>query len=135
VTKRISELPAAASLADTDEFEINQSGTSRKATRGQIVAGLANAEHPHTLADITDSGALAALDAVGLAQIEAAAFASEAEATTGTDNAKLMTRCARRKRSRRSRSRSMSIRSPRSPMPAVLPASTWWAPATSRRTR
>jgi len=47
--------------------------------------------HQHTLADISDSGALAGLDRVGTAEIEAAAFASEAEATAGSDNAKLMT--------------------------------------------
>lgn len=33
---KISELPAASSVAATDEFELNQSGTSRKATTAQI---------------------------------------------------------------------------------------------------
>jgi hypothetical protein len=91
VPKKISELPAADSVTDSDELEINQSGTSRKATRGQIVAGLANSSHQHTLADVTDSGALAGLNTVGIAEIAGTAFASQAEATAGADNAKLMT--------------------------------------------
>ena len=73
MTKRISELPIAGGVADTDEFEINQAGVSRKATRGQIVGGLASAAHEHDLADIADAGALAALDTVGTAEIDAAA--------------------------------------------------------------
>src|SRR5919106_4326720 len=91
MTKRISELPAAGGVADTDELELNQAGASRKATRGQIVAGLANAFHQHDLADIADAGALAALDAVGTAEIDAAAYASQSEAVAGTDSAKIMT--------------------------------------------
>ena len=38
---KISELPAASSAAGTDELPANQSGTTRKLTRAQIVAGLA----------------------------------------------------------------------------------------------
>jgi hypothetical protein len=91
MTKRISELPAAGSVADTDELELNQSGVSRKATREQIVAGLAAAAHQHDLADISDAGALAELDTVGIEHIEAAAYASAGEAAAGTDNAKIMT--------------------------------------------
>jgi hypothetical protein len=91
MTKRISELPAAGAIADTDEFELNQGGVSRRATRVQIVAGLADATHQHTLADITDSGALAALDSVSTAEIAATAFASQGEAIAGIDNAKIMT--------------------------------------------
>jgi hypothetical protein len=91
MTKRISELPAAGAIADTDELELNQSGLSRKATRGQIVAGLASAHHQHDLADITDAGALAALDAVGTADIDAGAYASAPEAVAGIDNARIMT--------------------------------------------
>src|SRR5919106_705658 len=91
MTKRISELPAAGGVADTDELELNQAGASRKATRGQIVAGLASASHQHDLADIGDAGALAALDAVGTAEIDAATYASQSEAVTGTDSAKIMT--------------------------------------------
>jgi hypothetical protein len=89
--KRISDLSAAGGVADTDELELNQSGASRKATIGQIVGGLASAAHQHDLAAITDAGALAALDAVGTAEIDAAAYASQNEAVAGTDNAKLMT--------------------------------------------
>src|ERR671918_565027 len=91
MTKRISELPAAGGVADTDELELNQAGASRKATRGQIVAGLASASHQHDLADIADAGALAALDALGTAEIDAAAYASQSEAVAGTDSAKIMT--------------------------------------------
>jgi trimeric autotransporter adhesin len=90
MTKRISELPVAGGVADTDEFEINQAGVSRKATRGQIVAGLASAAHEHDLADIADTGALAALDTVGSAEIDAAAYASQSEAVAGADSIKLM---------------------------------------------
>ncbi|HEX5079241.1 MAG TPA: hypothetical protein VFV80_08830, partial [Geminicoccaceae bacterium] len=91
MTKRISELPAAGSLADTDELEINQSGVSRKATRGQVIAGLASADHEHELADLADAGALAGLDSIGTAEIDAAAYASQADAVAGADSAKLMT--------------------------------------------
>jgi hypothetical protein len=38
MTVKISALPAAGSVAGTDEFETNQSGTSRKATAAQISA-------------------------------------------------------------------------------------------------
>jgi len=47
---KISGLPAASSVAGTDELELNQAGTSRKATRTQLVAGLA------TSGAVTDSG-------------------------------------------------------------------------------
>ena len=69
MAKRISELPAAGAVAGTDELELNQSGTSRKATRAQIVAGLAAATHVHTLAEVTDAGALAAKDVVDEADL------------------------------------------------------------------
>jgi hypothetical protein len=91
MTKRISELPVTGGVADTDEFEINQAGVSRKATRGQIVAGLASDIHQHALADIAGAGALAALDTLGTAEIDAGAYASAPEAIAGTDNAKIMT--------------------------------------------
>ena len=91
MTKRISELPAASPVADTDELELNQSGASRRATRGQIIAGLASAAHQHDLADVSDSGALAALDVVTTAEIDPGAYASAPEAVAGTDNAKIMT--------------------------------------------
>jgi hypothetical protein len=79
MTKRISELLAAGAIADTDELEVNQAGLSRKATRGQIVAGLASAVHQHVVAEISDAGALAALDTIGTAVIDNAAYASAAE--------------------------------------------------------
>lgn len=37
-TKKISALPAVATPASTDEFEVNQGGTSKKETRAQIHA-------------------------------------------------------------------------------------------------
>lgn len=40
-TFKISQLPAVTSIAGTEELEVNQAGTSRKATRTQLVAGLA----------------------------------------------------------------------------------------------
>lgn len=91
MTKRISDLPAAGSVTDIDEVEINQSGTSRKATRAQLVAGLAATGHGHDLSSISDAGALAALNIIGTAEIGASAYASPAEAIAGTDNARLMT--------------------------------------------
>jgi hypothetical protein len=91
MTKRISELPAAVAIDDTDELELNQSGVSRKATKGQMVAGLASVGHQHDLADVTDSGALAGLDVVGTAEIAASAYASAAEAVAGAENSKVMT--------------------------------------------
>lgn len=39
-TYKISGLPAVTSIAGTEELEVNQAGTSRKATRSQLVAGL-----------------------------------------------------------------------------------------------
>jgi len=91
MTKRISELPAAVAVDETDELEVNQSGVSRKVTKGQMVAGLASDTHQHGLADVTDSGALAALDAVGTSELDASAYASAAEAVAGTENSKVMT--------------------------------------------
>lgn len=42
-TFKISQLPAVTSIAGTEELEVNQAGTSRKATRTQLVAGLVSA--------------------------------------------------------------------------------------------
>src|SRR5919106_1528171 len=89
MAKRISELPAAGAVADTDELELNQSGTSRKATRAQIVAGLAAATHVHTLADVTDAGALAAKDAVAEADIANLAVTTAKLADLSVSNSKL----------------------------------------------
>ena len=89
MAKRISELPAAGAVADTDELELNQSGTSRKATRAQIVAGLAAATHVHTLADVTDAGALAAKDVVAEADIANLAVTTAKLADLSVSNSKL----------------------------------------------
>jgi hypothetical protein len=56
MAKRISELPAAGAVADTDELELNQAGTSRKASRAQLIDGLAQAAHSHTVAEIDATG-------------------------------------------------------------------------------
>jgi hypothetical protein len=89
MAKRISELPAAGAVADGDELELNQAGTSRKATRGQIVAGLAAAAHGHTLAEVTDAGALAAKDVVGEADIASAAVTTGKLADLSVEREKL----------------------------------------------
>ena len=52
-TVKISELPAASSAAGTDELPANQSGTTRKVTRAQLVAGLATLTGTETLANKT----------------------------------------------------------------------------------
>ncbi|MGE0853297.1 MAG: hypothetical protein AB7O44_27420 [Hyphomicrobiaceae bacterium] len=61
--------------------------TLRKADVGDLPVKA----HTHGLADITDAGDLAALDEIGTADIASAAYASEGDATTGEDNAKIMT--------------------------------------------
>jgi hypothetical protein len=89
MAKRISELPAAGAVADTDELELNQSGTSRKGTRAQLVAGLAAAAHVHTLADVTDAGALAAKDMVEEGDIASEAVTTSKLADLSISSAKL----------------------------------------------
>ena len=131
MTKRISELPGVGGVADTDELEINQAGVSRKATRGQLVAGLASAAHQHDLADIADAGALAALDTVGTAEIDAAAYASQSEAVAGADHAKVMTALRTAEAiAAQAAARSISTTSPTSPMPAPWPD---WTRSARRR--
>lgn len=58
---KISELPAASGGTGTQEFEINDGGTSRKVTGAQLLAYIAG-NHTHTLAEITDAGTAAASD-------------------------------------------------------------------------
>jgi hypothetical protein len=89
MAKKISELPLAGAVADADELELNQAGTSRKATRAQIVAGLAAAAHVHTLADVTDAGALAAKDVVAEADLQDAAVTTAKLADLSVSTAKL----------------------------------------------
>jgi hypothetical protein len=50
---KISELPAASSANAGDEIPSNQSGTTRKLTRAQIVAGLASLTGVETLTNKT----------------------------------------------------------------------------------
>jgi hypothetical protein len=52
---KISELPAVATPTDNDEFEVNQSGVSRKATRAQIRNGLSLVGHTHTFLQLSDT--------------------------------------------------------------------------------
>lgn len=59
---KISELPATGAGTGTQEFEINDGGTSRKITGAQLLTYIAG-NHTHTLADITDAGTAAASDA------------------------------------------------------------------------
>lgn len=88
MVKRISDLAAASAVADTDEVELNQSGTSRRATRSQIVAGLAPAAHTHSVAEITDAGALATKDSVATADLDDGAV-TPAKLAQGTPDALL----------------------------------------------
>ena len=87
-----AEIQAAAyasqseAVAGTDNSKIM---TALRTT--QAIAAHPAGDHQHQLADITDAGTLAALDAIGTAEIDAAAYASQAEAVAGSDNAKLMT--------------------------------------------
>ena len=60
-------------------------------TAEAIAAKAAAPHHQHDLADIADAGALAALDVVGTAEIDAAAYASQSDAVAGTDDTKIMT--------------------------------------------
>ena len=68
---KISDLPSAASAAGTQEFEVNDSGTSRKVTGSQMLTYIA-ANHTHTVSEITDAGTAASAD---VADIEATALA------------------------------------------------------------
>ena len=81
MAKKISELVAAGSVADADELELNQSGTSSKATRAQIVAGLALASHTHTLADLSsldaNGGALSRIISSGRTSKPATTYLSK----------------------------------------------------------
>lgn len=80
---KISGLPAASSVAGTDELELNQAGTSRKATRTQLVAGLAATGSANTFTAMqTFSGSSSALAAV-FSDIAELATVS-ATAATGT---------------------------------------------------
>lgn len=82
---KISELPAASAASAAQEFETNDSGTSKKVTGSQlksfVKSGLA-------VADITDLTATASelntLDGI-------TGIASQAQAEAGTDNTTLMT--------------------------------------------
>jgi hypothetical protein len=89
----IAEIAAAAfasqseAVAGTDNTKIMTALRTAEA----IAAQPPGAEHQHDLADITDAGALAALDVVGTAEIAAAAYATQSDAVAGTDNTKIMT--------------------------------------------
>ncbi len=88
-----AEIDAAAyasqseALAGTDNSKL----MTPLRTAQAIAAQPPGPAHEHELADISDAGALAALDAIGTAQIDAAAYASQADALAGTDGSKVMT--------------------------------------------
>jgi hypothetical protein len=56
---RISELPAATAASGTQQFEVNDSGTSKRVTGAQLLAYI-DSNHTHTLSEITDAGTAAA---------------------------------------------------------------------------
>lgn len=56
---RISELPAATEMSETDEFEVNQSGTSRKATLELITEAVAPDLRPFLTGLVGGAGILA----------------------------------------------------------------------------
>jgi len=56
---KISQLPAASAASGTQEFEVNDSGTSRKLTGAQLLSYI-EGNHTHTLSQITDAGTAAA---------------------------------------------------------------------------
>lgn len=82
---KISELPAASAASTTQEFETNDSGTSKKVTGAQLKAFVKDG---FVVADVTDLTATASelniLDGI-------TGMASQAQAEAGTDNATLMT--------------------------------------------
>lgn len=88
MAKSISDLPATSEVADTDELELNQSGTSRRATLAQLASDVMTPEHTHELAEITDSGALAAKDTVATADLADSAV-STAKLAPGTSDSLL----------------------------------------------
>ena len=75
---KLSELTSATQVADANEFEINEAGTSKKVTGTQIKSYV-NA----------GDGALAALDSVDTAQIDADAVTTAKIADANVTNAKL----------------------------------------------
>ena len=58
---KISQLPAASAASGTQEFEVNDSGTSKKVTGAQLLSYI-DGNHTHTLSEITDAGTAAASD-------------------------------------------------------------------------
>lgn len=52
---KISALPAASSVSTTDEFEANQSGTSRRATAAQILTGALAQAKAHFINDTANA--------------------------------------------------------------------------------
>lgn len=95
---KISQLTAATSASGTQEFEVNDSGTSKKVTGSQIKTYVKDGL---VVSDITDLTATAAelntLDGITASTAELnvldgiTGMASQAQAEAGTDNATLMT--------------------------------------------
>jgi len=73
---KAEQVLTASDLLDEDAFTSNDAARapSQQSTKSYVDAGLAlkaNSAHGHTVAQITDAGALATLDTVGSAQIDA----------------------------------------------------------------
>ena len=87
-----AEIAASAYASQSDAVAgIDDTKIMTALRTAEAIAARPAGEHQHEVADITDAGALAALDAVGTAEIDAAAYASQSEAVAGTDDAKIMT--------------------------------------------
>ena len=87
-----AEIAASAYASQSDAVAgIDDTKIMTALRTAEAIAAQPAGEHQHEVADITDAGALAALDAVGTAEIDAAAYASQSEAVAGTDDAKIMT--------------------------------------------
>jgi len=51
---KLSELTAVSSVANADIFYVVVGGNSRKVSKSDLLAGLADASHTHTKSEITD---------------------------------------------------------------------------------
>lgn len=75
---KISDLTAASNVADANEFEINESGTSKKVTASQIKSYATNAT------SVTAAGALMDSEVANLAQVKAFDNSDYATAAQGS---------------------------------------------------
>jgi hypothetical protein len=104
--KKISQLAAAANAADTDQFPVNQGGTTKRVTRSQVLARkvtgtvaspveLSTVTVPITANKIFEliicRGDSAPLNAGGVPQIQAGTVIGQALTFRGTDNTNTFT--------------------------------------------